>query len=153
MAADVFLIALQSRRTYNHDFESAKGWLFGIATNLLRRSWRRERRQLRAYARVGRDPLSDDLDDAESRLDASRSRPVLAQALATLSHEQRDVLLLNAWAELSDVEIAEALNLPVGTVQSRLSRARARMREAIGGHRAISGAQAPNDAGGWPWTS
>lgn len=132
LASEVFLEALRSRRRYDHRYESAKGWLFGIATNLLLRSWRRERRQLRAYARTAIDPLGGEIDGAESRVDAQRSRLVLARALASLSRDQRDVLLLHAWADLSDAEIAAALNLPIGTVQSRLSRARSRMREAIG---------------------
>jgi RNA polymerase sigma-70 factor (ECF subfamily) len=57
--------------------------------------------------------------------------PALAHALASLRADERDVLFLYAWAELSYAEIAEALDLPLGTVRSRLSRARARVRELM----------------------
>jgi RNA polymerase sigma-70 factor (ECF subfamily) len=55
----------------------------------------------------------------------------LAAALADLRQEECEVLLLHAWAELSDAEIAESLSLPLGTVKSRLSRARARLRNRL----------------------
>jgi RNA polymerase sigma-70 factor (ECF subfamily) len=58
-------------------------------------------------------------------------RRVLAHALAELPDGSRDVLLLVAWAELSYEETAEALAIPVGTVRSRLSRARRQVRRAL----------------------
>jgi RNA polymerase sigma-70 factor (ECF subfamily) len=111
-------------------------WLFGIATNLLRRHHRDEERKLRAYARTGVDPVSS-LDESEvvRRLDANAEQRALAVALADLRPDQRELLLLHAWAELSDEEIAAALSLPRGTVKSRLHRTRERLRnqlEAIG---------------------
>jgi RNA polymerase sigma-70 factor (ECF subfamily) len=111
-------------------------WLYGIATNLLRRHHRDEERKLRAYARTGVDPVSS-VDESEvvRRLDANAQQRALAVALADLRPEEREVLLLHAWAELSDVEIATALSLPPGTVKSRLHRTRERLRnqlEAIG---------------------
>ena len=90
--------------------------LFGIATNLLRHHLRSEARRLRAYARVDRPP-----DIRE-----------IAAALAQLSTDERDVLLLFAWADLRYEEIAVALQMPIGTVRSRLNRARGRLRELIG---------------------
>ncbi len=110
---------------------SAAPWLFGIATNLLRHHWRRERRQLRALARSCVDPVVSEADEAVSRVDAARAAPTLARGLASLKRGERDVLLLHVWAELSQAEVAEALELPEGTVRSRLSRARRRMREQI----------------------
>jgi RNA polymerase sigma factor (sigma-70 family) len=111
-------------------------WLYGIATNLLRRHHRDEERKLRAYARTGVDPVSR-VDEGEvvRRLDANAQRRALAVALADLRPDDREVLLLHAWAELSYEEIAAALSLPPGTVKSRLHRTRERLRnqlEAIG---------------------
>jgi len=64
---------------------------------------------------------------------AQAARRALAAALARLAPAERDVLLLIAWGELSYAEIAEALGIPVGTVRSRLNRARRKVREALGG--------------------
>ena len=110
---------------------SVKPWLYGIAANLLRHHWRNETRTLRAYARSGLDPLASAEDIGIDRADASRSMRALARSLADLRPEDREILLLNAWAALSDREIAEALDLPLGTVKSRLHRVRARLRNQL----------------------
>jgi RNA polymerase sigma factor (sigma-70 family) len=106
-------------------------WLYGIAANLLKHHWRKERRMLRAYARTSVDPALDEGDAPLARVHAETMRPALAAALAELRHQEREILLLWAWAEMSDVEIAESLELPVGTVKSRLSRARQKMRNRL----------------------
>jgi RNA polymerase sigma factor (sigma-70 family) len=122
-----------------HQFDAsrpARPWLFGIATNLLRRHYRDEERKLRAYARTGVDPVgSGDEGEVVRRLDATSQQRALALALADLRPEEREILLLHAWAELSDEEIAAALSIPLGTVKSRLHRTRERVRnrfEAVG---------------------
>lgn len=106
-------------------------WLYGIAANLLRHHWRSERRMLRAYARTGVDPVLPEVDAAVDRADAAVRFRELALALAGLRGRDREILLLHAWAELSDREIAEALGLPIGTVKSRLHRARAGLRNRL----------------------
>jgi RNA polymerase sigma factor (sigma-70 family) len=103
-------------------------WLYGIASRLARRYWRDERRMLRAYARTGVDPLVDEDTRSIGRLDAVSRRAELAAALAELRGSDREILLLHAWADFSDAEIASAMSLPVGTVKSRLARTRARLR-------------------------
>jgi RNA polymerase sigma factor (sigma-70 family) len=133
LASETFAIAYGRRQHLVFVDGSARPWLFGIATNLLRSHHRREARCLRAYARTGRDPLAlagpeSDLD----RLAADGCLPALLEALASLRSAERDVLFLYAWADLSYVEIAAALGLPVGTVRSRLHRARQCMRAALG---------------------
>jgi RNA polymerase sigma-70 factor (ECF subfamily) len=133
LAAETFVRAYQRRAS----FEGARGnvapWLFGIASNLLQHHWRRERRQLRAYARTGVDPLAlPDSDASDDRLDAQRSGPAIARALAALPGVERDVLALHVWADLSHAEIAAALGVAEGTIRSRLYRARKRMREQLG---------------------
>ncbi len=64
-------------------------------------------------------------------VDAEARRRALAQALASLRAAEREVLLLHAWAELSYDEIALATGVPVGTVRSRLHRARHHVRAAL----------------------
>jgi RNA polymerase sigma factor (sigma-70 family) len=107
-------------------------WLYGIATNLLRRHHRDEERKLRAYARTGVDPVgSGDESEIVRRLDAGAQQRVLASALADLRPEEREILLLHAWADLGYDEIAAALSIPAGTVKSRLHRARDRLRNRL----------------------
>jgi RNA polymerase sigma factor (sigma-70 family) len=107
-------------------------WLYGIAANLVRHHWRDERRMLRAYARTGADPVLVDESEALDRIEAQARRRALAAALAELRPRDREILLLRAWAEFSDAEIAAALSLPIGTVKSRLHRTREQLRNRLG---------------------
>jgi RNA polymerase sigma factor (sigma-70 family) len=127
LASETFVIAFHRRASYDGGEENARPWLFGIATNLLRRHRRTERRRLAAYAKTGVDPVvpfDPALDAAEDRAEAEAAGPFLAEALAALRPADRDVLLLYAWADLSYPEVAKALGVPTGTVRSRLARAR-----------------------------
>lgn len=133
LSAETFARAFDQRTRYDLAREDARPWLFGIAGNLLRRHYRAEERQLRAYARTGVDPISEhDVDAIIDRVDAGFEGPRMAAALASLKRADRDVLLLFAWADLSYGEIAEALGVPVGTVRSRLHRARTHVRDVLG---------------------
>lgn len=120
VAAETFTRAFDQRRRYDTSRADAKPWLLGIAANLLRRHWRSERRRLDAYVRsVG----------AAER--GELSTPLAAElviALKALPRREREPLLLLAWADLTYEEIGVALGVPVGTVRSRISRARARLR-------------------------
>lgn len=131
LSAETFLVAFDKRARYDVSRPDARPWLFGIATNLLRRHHRDELRQLRAYARSASDPVLDAFEGVEARVDASGVRRELIDALTEVPAEELDALLLFAWADFSYAEIAEALEVPVGTVRSRLSRARARLRSAL----------------------
>jgi RNA polymerase sigma-70 factor (ECF subfamily) len=128
LAAETFARALRGVGRYDDAGADALPWLFGIAANLARRHRRTEVRRLRAYARSGRDPLQDEHADAPARLDAAAAGPRLAAALAELRADDREALLLFAWADLSYEEISLALRIPVGTVRSRLHRARRTLR-------------------------
>jgi RNA polymerase sigma-70 factor, ECF subfamily len=140
LAADTFVRAYEGRPRFDPARGEQRAWLFGIAANLMRRHRREEERRLRAYARTGVDPVLDALEDVDARVDASRQGRALAAALATLPARERDPLLLLAWAELSYEEIAGALRLPLGTVRSRLSRGRARLRRELeNGHGQVTG--------------
>jgi RNA polymerase sigma factor (sigma-70 family) len=127
IAAETFAVAY--RRWGDLDpARPVRPWLYGIAANLLRHYWRKERRMLRAYARAGLDPVyQQDEEESVERADARAQKRVLAAALAELRPVEREILLLHAWAYLTDAEIAEALSLPIGTVKSRLHRAREQM--------------------------
>jgi RNA polymerase sigma-70 factor (ECF subfamily) len=149
LAAETFVAAFRARRKFDLVVLDARPWLFGIAANLARRHWRAERRRLRAYARTGVDPVGDELADAEHRIDAAAAGPRLAAALASLSRADREVLLLFAWADLTYEEIATAVAIPVGTVRSRLWRARRRMREAL----TPPGREQPPVSGGEPYAA
>lgn len=133
LAAEAFTEAFDVRARFDTARADARSWLFGIATNVLRHHHRSETRRLRAYARVDRRPDTHEAEGAiEARLDAERAAPMIATALSHLSTDERDVLLLFAWADLRYEEIAVALQIPIGTVRSRLNRARGRLRELIG---------------------
>ena len=146
LAAAAFVVAFRSRGRYDVGAGDARPWLFGIAANLARRHWRTERRRLRAYARTGVDPVFDELADVDRRLDAGAMGPELARALAALRRHEREVLLLYAWADLSYSEISAALGVRDGTVRSRLSRARAHIRELLSPIGQVSGDSATEGA-------
>lgn len=129
LAAETFAVAF--RRWADLDARPVRPWLYGIAANLVRHHWRKEQRMLRAYARAHPEPTFDDGDEASERIDAQVARARLAAALKDLRPVEREVLLLHAWAELSDAEIADALSLPLGTVKSHLSRVRSQLRNRL----------------------
>ncbi|MDX1619553.1 MAG: RNA polymerase sigma factor [Nitriliruptorales bacterium] len=140
LAAEVFTTAFAQRDRYDTSRPNARPWLYGIATNLIRRHARSRFRARRAYARAAVRPTTDvDLDAAASRLDAERDASDVAAAVATLKPRDRDVLLLLAWEDLSYEEIAEALDIPIGTVRSRLNRARSVVRTALAEGRRADG--------------
>jgi RNA polymerase sigma-70 factor (ECF subfamily) len=125
LASVTFTVAFERRGGFRAQTDSARPWLFGIATNVLRNERRAERR---ARGRlVSFDSVAQAPGDAEGRgeLDGVLS------ALRELDDAQRDVLVLYAWEGLSYEEIACALAIPVGTVRSRLSRARRRLKARL----------------------
>jgi RNA polymerase sigma factor (sigma-70 family) len=128
LAAEVFRIAFDRRHRYDRACHDAAPWLYGIATLLLRQHFRTEPRGARALARVAARLKTD---EPLGRLEAQMLGPELAAALAALPAADRDALLLLAWAELDYAEIARALDIPVGTVRSRIHRARRRVRAHI----------------------
>jgi RNA polymerase sigma factor (sigma-70 family) len=143
LLAETFLIAFERRGRYDLAVADARPWLFGIATNLLRRFARSEVRAYRALARTGVDRVGLAMEDqVAERLDADAARRALAAALARLSRGDRDAILLYAWAELSYEQIAHALGIPIGTVRSRLHRARRQLR-AVLDNRKVSEDQQP----------
>jgi RNA polymerase sigma factor (sigma-70 family) len=132
LAAETFLRAFDARGRYDPARPDARPWLFGIAARVLAEHRRKETRFLRALARYGeRLEAPCGLEDLEDKIDARAASSALAGALARLSGDERDVLLLHAWADLSYEEISDALGIPAGTVRSRLHRARSRIRQDL----------------------
>lgn len=132
LAAETFLRAFDARERYDPARPDALPWLFGIATHLLSHHRRAEERQLRAFARAGHGSRGDGgFDDADARLDAAAASPLIGEALAALKRGDREALLLYVWAELSYEQVAAALGIPVGTVRSRIHRARGLVRERL----------------------
>jgi len=128
----VFLEAWRRRDTEIEE-ERALPWLLGVSTNILRN----HRRALDRYrAALGRlrppDPTPDPAEDVAARLDDQRRMQAVLDGLAGLPVSDREVLALVGWSGLSYEEAAAALGVAVGTVRSRLSRARARLRELTG---------------------
>ena len=133
IVAETFLLAFRQRDPYDAARADARPWLYGIATHLIGRHRRAEIRLYRALARTGADPVTEPFTDrVDDRVSAGHASRQLAAALARLSAELRDTLLLAAWSDLSYEEIAAALGVPVGTVRSRLSRARGKLRQSLG---------------------
>jgi RNA polymerase sigma factor (sigma-70 family) len=130
LSAETFATAYANWERFDQA-RAIRPWLYGIAANLVRHQWRDERRMLRAYARTGVDPVFAEDETDAARLDAEGSYRAIAADLAALRARDREILLLHAWAELSDREIAEALSLPIGTIKSRLHRMRERLRNRI----------------------
>jgi len=133
LVAETFLRAFRQRDRYDMTRADARPWLYGIATNLIGSHRRAETRQYRALARTGIDPVSEPFTDrVDAAVSASAANKKLAAALAGLPAAHRDTLLLVAWGDLSYEEAAAALGVPVGTVRSRLSRARSKLRRTLG---------------------
>jgi RNA polymerase sigma factor (sigma-70 family) len=132
LASETFTTALRVRAGYDPAHGDARPWLLGIATNLVRHHRRAEARRLRAYERLEVARAAGIEEDAVvARADAALARPRIARALARIPDAERDALLLLAWADLTYPEIASALEIPIGTVRSRIHRARQRLRELL----------------------
>lgn len=134
LLSETFLVAFRRRAAYRPEHVEVRPWLLGIATNVVRGHERSERRRYRALAREAGRPQEYGDDPAESgdRLTAEALRGPLAAALAGLRPRDRDALLLLAWGQLGYGEIAAVLDVPIGTVRSRLHRARRQTRAALG---------------------
>lgn len=132
LLADVFLAAFEARFRYASDFSTALPWLYGITSNLLRKHFRRRAGELRMLDRlvVQREP-DDHVDSVAGVIDAQLQVRAMAKLLDELPPGERDVLLLHAWEALTYEEIANALDIPIGTVRSRLNRTRRRLRAGV----------------------
>jgi len=128
----VSIVFLQAWRRLDKPLPRGKElpWLFGIATNVVRNRRRAERRHAAALSRVPQsNPEPSFADESDQRVDDEELMQRALGLVARLPRREQEVFALCAWSELSYEDAAIALRIPVGTVRSRLSRARARLRE------------------------
>jgi RNA polymerase sigma factor (sigma-70 family) len=132
VVADTFLASFTQRHSYDIARSSARPWLFGILTNKIAERGRAEKIHYRAHARAWQSPVVEGMADrVADQVSAQAQRGRLAAALSRLNAADRHVLLLVAWGQLSYDEVAQALQIPPGTVASRLNRARRKVRAAL----------------------
>ena len=133
LLGDVFRIAFERRAGYRVEHTSARPWLFGIGSNLVLKEHRHETRRLRALARLAPPAGTPDSDLArvEETLDAAADAASVIEGLVRLDPRDRTVVVLVAWERFTYDEVARALDIPVGTVRSRLNRARRILRERV----------------------
>ena len=134
LLSETFVQAIRYRVTFDASRGTARTWLYGIASNLLRSHHQEQTRHLARASRIDGqiDRGNQDFELADARIDANIAARALLPALARLTDLDRDVLLLNAWAGLEPQQIAQALNLPAGTVRSKLFRIRRQLRMSAG---------------------
>ncbi|WP_282846393.1 RNA polymerase sigma factor [Microbacterium oxydans] len=129
--SETFLVAFDRRAAYDVTVQSARPWLLGIATRLIRRHARVEAVAWKGMsADLAAQVAPDFIEQAGARIDAERLTRRLKKALRRLPAADRDTLLLYAWGDLDYASIAQAMQVPVGTVRSRLNRARRKLRRA-----------------------
>ncbi|MFC9285307.1 RNA polymerase sigma factor [Streptomyces sp. NPDC057052] len=141
--SETFLAAWRGRGEVAVEGGSLRPWLFGIATNKARNADRSLRRRFAFLARraeVGNragtgtgagEAVDDFAEELVGRIDDSRRLAEVRRALGRLRRHEREVIALCVWGGLDYAQAAEALGVPVGTVRSRLSRARARLRKDV----------------------
>ena len=131
LTGEVFLRAFRFRHKFDLERSVALPWLLGIATNVIGEHLRKRTRRIRIGLRPDTltNPPIDDI--ATDRADAAKAWPALETALRRLKPRDRSVLILFAIEDLSYQEISEALHVPVGTVRSRLHRARRQAGELL----------------------
>jgi RNA polymerase sigma factor (sigma-70 family) len=134
VAAETFARAFDRRHRFRPDRSSALPWLFGIAVNVCRERSRRSGRGERAATRLATrsELIAEPFESASAeRLDAERLRPELAAALQRLSDDEYALIMLATESDLSYQQMADLLGIPIGTVRSRLARARKRIRLSL----------------------
>lgn len=130
--SDTFLAAWQGRERLSEGEGSPLPWLLGIATHKCENARRGLRRRLAFLARQPRPPVvADFAPETAGRIDDARRLAVVQDALGHLRRQEREVLSLCVWSGLDYQQTAEALGVPVGTVRSRLSRARKKLARLV----------------------
>ena len=131
--AATFLEAWRKRDSVQISGDSLRPWLLGVATNLLRNDRRSKRRREAALRRVGLNlPHEVFEDDLATRIDDERRMRKILDLISEMPANEQEVIALIAWGGVSYEEAAVALSVPVGTVKSRLARARKRLAELDG---------------------
>jgi RNA polymerase sigma factor (sigma-70 family) len=127
-----FLEAWRLRERVDPDGDSLRPWLAGIAVNVARNFSRTSRRHAAAIARLpALDTVPDFADELADRIDDAARLAAVRAAFGRLRVSEQDVVALCIWSGLDYAAAAEALGIPVGTVRSRLSRARRKLRADV----------------------
>jgi RNA polymerase sigma factor (sigma-70 family) len=137
VAAQTFLEGFAHRDRFDAAYSSARPWLLGIATNLIRHHARSERVHRSALMRMTVEREHEDAVGVDG-LDAARQGPTILAALAAFGEDDREAFLLYALGELTYPEVAESMGIPVGTVRSKIFRVRHALRERLVPEEAIS---------------
>ncbi|WP_434600160.1 RNA polymerase sigma factor [Streptomyces sp. A5-4] len=123
-----FLEAWRLRDKLRTEVVNPRAWLLGIATKVLRNTSRATRRHRAAMSRLPQlQSVPDFADEVVGRITDQHRLEGAARALGKLRQSEREVFHLCVWSGLGYTAAAEALGVPVGTVRSRLSRARRRL--------------------------
>lgn len=145
IVSTVFLEAWRQRATVTEHDESIRPWLLGVALNLIRRHWRQADRKRRASFRlVSEHTHLDHASDVADRLDAEQTMSRILEKLERIPDDQKEVVQLWAWEELTYDEIAAVLGVPVGTVKSRMHRARESLLHTVNDRHMSPGPTDPN---------
>ena len=139
VASQTFTVAFAHRGRYRDDLGTARPWLLGIATNLLRAEYRGDARVASIVERLGSEAVVSSFGSALAGASAAPKTTTASAGARRLDADQRDALLLHALGELSYAEIAAALDIPIGTVRSRISRACAALRIELEPPRSVAG--------------
>ncbi|MEE1766050.1 MULTISPECIES: RNA polymerase sigma factor [unclassified Streptomyces] len=126
LLAELWLQAYATRRGFDRDRGSVRAWLFGVARNVLSAHWRRLAASRPDLARGAGD--DDPWEAVDDRLVAAAVAPRLRELLTRLPPDERELLLLVAWEQLTPSEAAAVVGIPAATARTRLHRARNRMR-------------------------
>jgi RNA polymerase sigma-70 factor (ECF subfamily) len=139
-ATEVFVRAFKQRAAYAPQHPTALPWLYWLAGQVIGDHARAQRRRLRLFARLAETVAPASAESSGVRPDLG---PEVVRGLRRLAEADRETLLLVVWGELTYEEAAAAVGVPVGTVRSRISRARRQLRQDI-----PDGASATNDQTG-----
>ncbi|MEV1005818.1 RNA polymerase sigma factor [Streptomyces sp. NPDC049881] len=127
-----FLEAWRLRERLDPEGGSLRPWLLGIATNTVRNTRRAARRHTAALSRLPPPAVVGDFaDEVAGRIDDAVLLATVRLALDALRRPEREVLALCVWSGLDYATAAGSLGIPVGTVRSRLSRARRKLAAAV----------------------
>lgn len=151
LLGELFRVAFETRSRYDLSRASAKPWLYGIAANLVMKHYRSVGRHRAALERLAQRRESTPVPFEESIVDEAATTELwsrVTRAIDALPEHDREVVLLYAWQGLSYAEIAQALDIPVGTVRSRLNRVRTTLRELREASGEVADEPSPRAQGG-----
>jgi RNA polymerase sigma-70 factor (ECF subfamily) len=125
---EVFIKAMREPRLFDAEFKM-KAWLFRVASNLCFNIVRDRRRRSTILETVPQ--VTEELADPFEQLFTDQRQKRILDAMDRVSLEHRDILMLRYYSDLSYTEIADVLGVKLGTVMSRLSRAKTRLMEVL----------------------